>query len=68
MIKTILSSLIDSALCITLVVATLAFAILMLCPWYFPTLFHATDGFAWIYGGMALCLSVLSFNILDLRG
>jgi len=68
MIKTILSSLIDSALCITLVTASLAFVVLALCPWYLPSLFHATNGFAWIYGGMALCLSALSFNILDLRG
>ena len=66
MIKTILNTLIDSALCIALVIATFAFVTLALCPWYLPSLFHATDGFAWIYGGMALCLSILSFNILEI--
>lgn len=68
MIKALLNSLIDSVLCIVLVLASVAFGTLMICPWYWPTLFHATQGFAWIYGMMALCLCILSFNILDLRG
>ena len=68
MIKTILSSLIDSVLCIAFVVASLAFVTFMLCPWYLPTLFHATDGFAWLFGIICLLVSILSFNILDLRG
>ncbi len=64
--KTIFSTLIDSALCIALVASSFAFVTLMLCPWHLPSLFHATNGFAWLYGGMALCLSILSFNILEI--
>ncbi len=68
MIKTILSTLIDSVLCIAFVVASLAFVVFMLCPWYSPSLFHATDGFAWLFGIICLLVAILSFNILDLRG
>ena len=66
MIKKILSTLADSILCFAFVVSACAFVLFMLCPWYAPSVFHATDGFAWLYGGMALCLSILSFNILEI--
>ena len=67
MIKTILSTLTDSFLCVAFVVASLAFVTFMLCPWYLPSLFYATDGFAWLFGIICLLVSILSFNLLDLK-
>ena len=67
MIKTILSTLADSILCFAFVVSACAFVLFMLCPWYAPSVYHATDGFAWLFGIICLLVSILSFNILDLR-
>ena len=67
MIKKILSTLADSILCFAFVVSACAFVLFMLCPWYAPVIHHFVYGWSWLYGLIALQVSILSFNILDLR-